>query len=94
MTITTTAQQANCLICHEVCQDPNQDIGYEGCECTVPYHTRCIEEWFTRQGQICPLCRKAVRVHTNGGPNEQFKNDCGICMILTVTVNFILNCIF
>ena len=92
MSNTTIVREASCLFCHEVCQVPNEDIGYEGCECTIPYHTKCIKEWFTKQGQSCPLCRKVVRVYTCG-PDDQFKNECAMYLMLTVAVNFVLSCI-
>lgn len=81
----------NCIFCHEQCEAINQEIGYEGCECTIPYHKHCIEEWFTKQGQTCPLCRKAVRVQT-GAVSEQHKNECAMFVMITIAVNFILKC--
>jgi hypothetical protein len=86
-----TPSQANCLFCHEVCDIQNKSVCYEGCECTLPYHTSCIKQWFTKQGYECPLCRKAVQV-VEGDKDESFKNECAAYTIFTIVINLFMAC--
>lgn len=83
--------EAACIFCHDSCAVPNRDLVYAGCECTIPYHTHCIQQWFTKQGNECPLCRKVIRID---GQEDQRSNECALYMVLTVTINFILSCLF
>ena len=90
---TQTTQTANCLFCYELCPVRNETLRYSGCDCTLPYHTPCINQWFAKQGYQCPLCRKAVQI-LKEEEDESYKNTCAMYMMLTIVVNFVLSCVF
>lgn len=87
---TQTTQTTNCLFCCEPCPVRNETIQYSGCDCTLSYHTPCINQWFAKQGYQCPLCRKSIQLVDQ---NEQQNNECTMYIMLTVAVNIVFGCI-
>ncbi|EOA91305.1 hypothetical protein ACJQWK_03715 [Exserohilum turcicum] len=49
--------EALCAICLE---EFVEDAQVRGLRCSHAFHTRCLDEWFTKYNEYCPLCHGAI----------------------------------
>lgn len=62
---------ALCAICLEEFAD---DAQVRGLRCSHAFHTRCLDEWFTKYNEYCPLCHRAIIP----GPRKRRKTHEGV----------------
>lgn len=46
-----------CAICLEEFEAEAQ---VRGLQCSHAFHSQCLDEWFTRYNEFCPLCHRAI----------------------------------
>jgi E3 ubiquitin-protein ligase DOA10 len=53
-----------CIICHINLQNNEPPFKYDGtCECTPYIHTVCLNKWFEKKDNICPICHELYRIY-------------------------------
>lgn len=46
-----------CVICLEQFEDASQ---IRGLECSHVFHQACVDDWFSRYNEYCPLCHRPI----------------------------------
>lgn len=59
-----------CAICLDEFSD---DAQIRGLHCSHAFHSKCLDEWFTRYNEFCPLCHRPILpgVRLAKGPRQQ-----------------------
>ncbi len=91
-----TEPQAECMFC--LTPATPERIFLRGCECKFAFHDKCILEWFSRNPNSCPLCRKQVRVCKRLTEqqikaqleNEKIQSATACCMFGCICIPFLL----
>ena len=53
-----------CIICLVNLQNNETPFKYNGmCQCTPYIHTICLNKWFEKRDNICPICHGPYRIY-------------------------------
>ncbi|KAF2493850.1 hypothetical protein BU16DRAFT_421668, partial [Lophium mytilinum] len=53
----TIAQHPLCVICLEEIEDA---ANIRGLGCLHPFHQECLDDWYSRWNEYCPLCHRPI----------------------------------
>ncbi len=88
--IQSPLQRSNqtCMFCLEQIIPDDHLITKDGCQCSITFHTKCIQTWIQMYEQHeCPLCRKHVMfILVSQESNSKFPIEIILIMITFITI--------